>query len=197
MLGRLQRDHGWGCPAHNMFRYRMYRKTRTTGFPSVMTLFSAPNYLDVYNNKAAILKYESNVLNIRQFNSTPHPYWLPNFMDAFTWSLPFVCEKSKSTDLSGGVCDSNLFQSPTCFSRCSTVAPRRSWRRVPTRRLSRHLHHQQKNRPSVGRLSRTRFWLLAACLVSSHCFGTYCTFHLVSFTHDPVLVRSRRRSTLR
>ena len=78
-----------------MIRYRMYRKTRTTGFPSVMTLFSAPNYLDVYNNKAAILKYESNVLNIRQFNSTPHPYWLPNFMDAFTWSLPFVCEKSK------------------------------------------------------------------------------------------------------
>ena len=31
----------------------MYRKNQTTGFPSLITIFSAPNYLDVYNNKVS------------------------------------------------------------------------------------------------------------------------------------------------
>lgn len=73
--------------------YRMYKQNPKTNFPSVITLFSAPNYLDVYGNKAAVMIYSNNSMNIKKFSHSPHPYWLPNFMDVFTWSLPFIGEK--------------------------------------------------------------------------------------------------------
>ena len=71
----------------------MYRKTPAKKFPSVITIFSAPNYCDFYHNRGAVLKYANKNITIRQFNASSHPYWLPNFMDAFTWSLPFVGAK--------------------------------------------------------------------------------------------------------
>ncbi|TFK34693.1 Metallo-dependent phosphatase-like protein [Crucibulum laeve] len=73
--------------------YTMHRKSPKKNFPSVITIFSAPNYLDVYHNRGAVLKYANKNITIRQYNSSSHPYWLPNFMDAFTWSLPFVGAK--------------------------------------------------------------------------------------------------------
>lgn len=73
--------------------YKMHKTNPATGFPLVITIFSAPNYCDVYNNKGAILKFDNSTLNILQFNCSPHPYHLPNFMDVFTWSMPFVIEK--------------------------------------------------------------------------------------------------------
>jgi len=73
--------------------YKMHRRNDRTGFPSLITLFSAPNYLDAYNNKGALMRYENNVINIRQFNYSPHPYNLQGFMNVFNWSLPFVADK--------------------------------------------------------------------------------------------------------
>ena len=73
--------------------YKMHRWNGNHEFPAVITIFSAPNYCDIYNNKAAIIKFDNNTLNIQQFNYTSHPFLLPNFLDIFSWSVPFVIEK--------------------------------------------------------------------------------------------------------
>ena len=80
--------------------YQMLKVRESSGFPTVITIFSAPNYLDAYNNKGAVLHYTAAELNIRQFNASPHPYWLPNFSNVFSWSLPFVVEKIAELQLS-------------------------------------------------------------------------------------------------
>lgn len=72
--------------------YRLYRNG-PQGFPSIICLFSAPNYCDTYDNRAAILSITDGVLKLRQFTSQPHPYYLPNFMNAFMWSLSFSVDK--------------------------------------------------------------------------------------------------------
>jgi len=73
--------------------FKMYKWNKKIDFPTCITVFSAPNYCDVYNNKGAVIKFKNNLFNLIQFNYAPHPFLLPDFQDLFTWSLPFISEK--------------------------------------------------------------------------------------------------------
>lgn len=50
----------------------MYRKSQTTGFPSLITIFSAPNYLDVYNNKVSCFNTTKKTLQDEYFSILKH-----------------------------------------------------------------------------------------------------------------------------
>ena len=74
--------------------YKFYKwNKKNADFPTVITVFSAPNYCDVYNNKAAIVKIRNSMINVKQYKYSSHPFVLPDFMNIFSWSVPFVSEK--------------------------------------------------------------------------------------------------------
>lgn len=77
--------------------FHMHKWDGPNSFPYVITIFSAPNYCGFYDNKGAVLCLENNnELNLKQFEVTEAPYRLPNNMDCFTWSVPFLAEKIMS-----------------------------------------------------------------------------------------------------
>ena len=73
--------------------YKMHRWDGASSFPYVITIFSAPNYCDYYSNKASVLILESGNVSIKQYDQSDHPYHLPDQVDIFTWSMPFLAEK--------------------------------------------------------------------------------------------------------
>jgi serine/threonine-protein phosphatase 2B catalytic subunit len=73
--------------------YKMHRWDGESSFPYVITLFSAPNYCDYYSNKAAVLILKDGGISIKQYDQSEHPYYLPDQLDVFSWSMPFLAEK--------------------------------------------------------------------------------------------------------
>jgi len=73
--------------------YKMHRWDGESTFPYVITIFSAPNYCDYYSNKAAVLILKDEKISIKQYDQSEHPYFLPDQIDIFTWSLPFLADK--------------------------------------------------------------------------------------------------------
>lgn len=73
--------------------YKMHRWDGESSFPYVITLFSAPNYWDYYSNKAAVLILKDGGISIKQYDQSEHPYFLPDQLDVFSWSMPFLADK--------------------------------------------------------------------------------------------------------
>lgn len=73
--------------------YKMHRWDGDASFPYVITIFSAPNYWDYYSNKAAVLILKDEKISIKQYDQSDHPYYLPDQLDVFSWSMPFLADK--------------------------------------------------------------------------------------------------------
>lgn len=73
--------------------YKMHRWGGSDAFPSIITVFSAPNYCGSYKNKGAVVLIENLKMSIKQYKDVVQPYHLPKNLDLFAWSLPFLADK--------------------------------------------------------------------------------------------------------
>ncbi|ELP84857.1 serine/threonine protein phosphatase 2B catalytic subunit A1, putative [Entamoeba invadens IP1] len=60
--------------------------------PVTITIFSAPNYCDVYSNDAAVLMITNDELSFLSYTCVAHPFWLPKFANGFYYTLPMITE---------------------------------------------------------------------------------------------------------
>ena len=76
--------------------YRLFRRSPTTHFPGVISLFSAPHFLSENENRGAVMFIDGQKMHIRQFTASHRPYCLPKMCNALEWSLPLVCSQAAS-----------------------------------------------------------------------------------------------------
>lgn len=91
--------------AHEVQRtgYHLHHfNVKDTKNPFVVTIFSAPNYCDFYQNTAAFMNIlyddinETAQIDFIQFEYVEHPFWLPNLQDGIEYTFPFLVEKISS-----------------------------------------------------------------------------------------------------
>jgi serine/threonine-protein phosphatase 2B catalytic subunit len=73
--------------------YKFHRWGGNASFPSVITVFSAPNYCGSYKNKGAVILLDNQEMKVKQYKYVAEPYRLEGGLDAISWSLPFLAEK--------------------------------------------------------------------------------------------------------
>jgi serine/threonine-protein phosphatase 2B catalytic subunit len=61
---------------------------------NVLTIFSAPNYCDKYNNLGSVAIIEKQDIKLDTFKHVEHPYVLPNNMNIFEWSVGIISRQA-------------------------------------------------------------------------------------------------------
>ncbi|RVD92122.1 Serine-threonine phosphatase catalytic subunit, partial [Tubulinosema ratisbonensis] len=72
--------------------YKLF-KCYKTEVPSVYTVFSAPNYCDMYNNLGSTLFFDGNDYELKTYEWVNHPYVSKNYIDVISQTFSFVSEK--------------------------------------------------------------------------------------------------------
>ena len=60
--------------------------------PFMFTIFSCPNYCDMYGNKGGVLTLHDTKYEVKSFSAQPHPYVLPTLDNALSYTFPYVME---------------------------------------------------------------------------------------------------------
>jgi len=58
----------------------------------VLTIFSAPNYCGDYGNRGAFLLIMPDRFEVQQMHDSPHPFYLPDFVDGITLTIPVLLQ---------------------------------------------------------------------------------------------------------
>jgi len=67
------------------------RESLEKRWPPTITVFSAPNYCDRYQNFGAVMEVHPDSYKLHQIEKwQPHPYYLPNFQNAIDFSMPYL-----------------------------------------------------------------------------------------------------------
>ena len=90
--------------------YKEHFVTEEDPIAMVLTIFSAPDYCGEYGNKGAFLLVMKDRFEVQQIRAVQHPFYLPDFVDGISFSIPLLLENSLYRFLS--------FLLFSCFSLC-------------------------------------------------------------------------------
>ena len=73
--------------------YKLHYFLQDVDVPPCITVFSAPNYCDIYHNKGSFMRLEPDSICFEQFDAVDHPTHLPGMVDAISFSLDALMDQ--------------------------------------------------------------------------------------------------------